>query len=195
MHSNIARSKEDEFDDFFNMAYNAYSMFKNYYCLYEISKERCDFLNTCAAPFFGDLQDMWHKHLVIDICKLMDNGKEDFSVNYWIKQLEDDREAVKLCGRMKKLHQKVVKARNKIIAHSDVKILRKGEALGKLSEGFEEIEEFYRNLESLMNIVAKQIFSDSSQHFRPLDPTGNDAEALISILQKGKKYTNNKLGK
>jgi hypothetical protein len=190
MNSPQPLSKEAEFKKFYDLAYTSCHMFRNYYSLYEQSEERIGFLNTCASPFFGDLQLMWHENLILDICRLTDNRKDAFSIKYWINQLPDKTAAKKLEAELLKTRKLVAPARNQITAHCSVQAIREDKPLGALPGGAVDIERFYRNLETLLGVIAKHIYTDPNCHVWPLDATGNDGDVLISLLERGKKYNN-----
>lgn len=181
-----ALSREEEFKKFFDLAYHSYHMFRNYCSIYEQSEDRIKFLNTCASPFFGDLQQMWHENIILDICRLTDKRKDAFAIKYWISQLPDKPK--KLQDDLLSIRDLVAPARNQITAHCSVQAIRDDKPLGALPGGAADIEQFYRNLETLLGVIAHHIFTEPNSHVWPLDATGNDGHALVSLLERGKKY-------
>lgn len=195
-------SLKEEFEAFFNIAWHSRHMFCMYCRLYEEDEDRIALLNRVAGEFFGDLQKMWHEHVLLDICKLTDSSKGDLTINYFLSKISDkftDDEKRKkkefdlLCENLQK---KFKPARNKIIAHIDKGTLLAGNSLGGLSCEEQQIglpmhqiiDQFYDKLEEIINIVSSKLCGNSvEEYLKPLDPTGNATEELISFLKRNQR--------
>lgn len=194
---------EEEFETFFNIAWQARHMFRMYCKLYEESEDRINLLKKSASEFFGDLQKMWYEQVLLDICKLTDPCKGgNLTINYFLckcsdKFSDDEIKRIKNLSTQSVLLKKARLPRNKLIAHIDRKATMNGKPLGGLSDEelksgrqmYQMIEQFYDDLQEIVNVVSSKIYGDNSEKYlKFLDPTGNAVEELISLLEKaGKK--------
>lgn len=199
----LKEKAKKEFDIFFNIAWHARHMFRLYCKLYEENEERIELLNKSASEFFGDLQTMWHEHILLDICKLTDSCEnENLTIDYfkcrYKNEFSDIEEArvQEIMNSISCFRDRIKKARHKSIAHIDKKVAVNNEPLGGLSEEevregkqmYQMIEQFYDNLQEIINIISSKIYgSTPEEYLKPLDPTGNAAEELISLLTRAYK--------
>jgi hypothetical protein len=203
MNETIKEKAKKEFDIFFNIAWHARHMFRLYCKLYEESEDRIELLNKSASEFFADLQTMWHEHILLDVCKLTDSCENGvLTISYFTcryeNQFSEEEEAIvkEIMNSVERFRLRIKKARNKVIAHISKKEAMNNEPLGGLSdeemrEGkqmYQMIDKFYDNLQKIINIISSKIYGSAPEEYlMPLDPTGNAAEELISLLTKAYK--------
>jgi AbiU2 len=84
-------------------------------------------------------------------------GNENLTVELFLHGFPTDSDTYKqlkdLCQRMKKHRQKLLPARNKLGAHADRDVIRKGTPLGAAS--WKEWDEFWSALEEFVSILNK----------------------------------------
>lgn len=191
---------EEEFEIFFDIVWHAKHMFCLYCKLYEESEDRIELLRKTAAEFFADLQKMWHEYVLLDVCKLTDSCKNgNLTINYFVCRYkndfskEEEKRIQKIMDLIMCFRERVKPPRHKIIAHIDKKTAVDNKPLGGFSDKEKQlgmqmsqmIEQFYDNLQEIINIVSSKIHGISpDKYLKPLDPTGNAAEELISLLLK-----------
>ena len=193
---------DKEFEVFFNITWHARHMFRLYCKLYEESEDRIELLRRSADEFFADLQTMWQDHVLLDICKLTDSYEDgNLTIDYFVCShknnfsKEEDARIQEIMSSIECFRGKIKPSRHKIIAHIDKKTAVDNKSLGGLSveeiaagkQMCQMIEQFYDNVQEVINIVSSKMYGDSSERYlKPLDPTGNAAEEFIML---GKNWT------
>jgi len=127
-------------------------------------KERQEFeftaMKTVAPSFFEDLAQVFAEFAINSACRVTDPANEgrwnqNFTAEMFVNGFSSDAETYNklstLHKRMLKLREKIEPARNKIVAHADRAVVRKGEALGKAS--WEDWSDFWAALEEFVNIL------------------------------------------
>ena len=182
-----------EFDIFVNIVCHSFHVFRQYCVLYEESEKRIELLNEVARCFFADLQNMWHEHILLDVCKLTDpsiQGKNrNMTLNYWIEHIDSrlnhtQRQEINaakiICDETR---EKVFDARRKIIAHIDYAVTSKNKSLGAISR--EELNYFYQQVQIIMNIIYDTLKCGPC----PIDLVAQfDAKDLVERLKKAIHY-------
>jgi hypothetical protein len=86
--------------------------------------------------------------------------------------------------RMKKLRTKILPARNKLGAHADRDVIRKGNVLGQAS--FQEWEDFWSALKDFVRIINEKLTGKPFE----IDAAGvlGDAEMLIKALWQSRHF-------
>jgi len=200
MNKGFQEKAKKEFEAFFNIAWDARHKFCLYTILYEQSEDRIKLLNESASEFFGVLQEMWHEHILLDICRLTDPCEgRNLTIDYFICRYkhefscEEETQVKEIMNLIESFRNRNKKPRNKILTHIDKETVLSNKPLGGLTaaeirEGkqmCEMIEQFYDNLEKIINIISSKIYGNKPEDYvKPLDPTGNAAEELIFLLKK-----------
>ncbi len=133
--------------------------------LYE-NKNPEKLMREVAINFFHDLRHIIHEYLILKFCAMTDPagsaGKENMTFENLILNIiwskEDKKKLGDLNAGISKFREKVVLARNKIIAHHDKEIFSAGEELGQFEKDAERL--FLDDIEKACNIMYKACFGD-----------------------------------
>jgi len=178
-----------EFEIFLNIVRHSNHMFRQYCLLYENNKQRLSLLEEIAYHFFYDVQCMWIECVFLGMCKLTDRAKQfknkNMTIDYWVKALDKEltgpekekiEASITICIEKR---DKVIKARDKVIAHIDYEVAIGKNALGKIEK--KEIEKFYSNIEIILDILSSKLGRGAA----PLRfAAQKDADDLIESLKK-----------
>ena len=184
-----------EFKIFSDIVCHSYHMYRQYCCLYENNDQRLALLEEIAHHFFYDLQGMWIERVFLDICKLTDPAEQrnnkNMTLDHWVKKLDGQLiasekekidEATTICHKKRNI---IVNVRSKIIAHIDYNVAIKKELLGKIKIEKEDIQEFYDNVQIIMNIISDKLGRGPA----PINFVAQkDAEDLVYNLKKAIHY-------
>lgn len=156
--------------------------------LFEKGDERLNLLTEVADGFFKDLNTILSEYIILQICKITDpshsarnGGNKSLTVEYicgmdWPD--ETKAELKDLADEIAKFRKKVEKARNKVIAHADVKTYIQNIALGEFNQ--EDEEKFWEALQKFVDLVYDKTFSGPF----PINATlSGDAISLIAMLK------------
>jgi hypothetical protein len=138
-------------------------------------------LNKIAAGFFQDIWIMNLRSVLLEFAKVTDpaftRGNENLTVDNlietidWPQSVVDELDIVRT--ELMTFRSFIKDARNKIIAHNDLKAYFKTEVLGAFKEGADRV--FVSNLEKFCNITRKasigEIFGDVSIYHEGGDVT------------------------
>lgn len=125
--------------------------------LYESGERRRQLLAEVANTFFGDLNAILIEYILLQQCKLTDPSssgkhKENLSTNYILSLDWHPETAARLKdanATMMRFRTKVVDARRKLVAHSDLKTRMSLAALGAFTE--EEEASFWTALQRFVH--------------------------------------------
>lgn len=169
----------------------AWAVYDQYKRLFENGEMRHKLLQETACTFFTDILRIYKAYVFQQICKLTDPaktaGQPNLTTNYLVEQTHwpDDIKA-KLESISEKLNYfraLIIKARNKILSHSDLNITINGTTLGAFPEG-KEIE-FWADLQEFVNIVYGYYFG-SIYPIKSITERGVDD--LVEALKKSVDY-------
>ncbi|MBN1795681.1 MAG: hypothetical protein JW804_03330 [Sedimentisphaerales bacterium] len=160
----------------------------NEYCiLYEGGEKRLELLNKTARTFFSYIQLILIDYIFLNICKLTDSAYSrkggNLTIKYILEQIDSEIQKhlglKKLSDRIHKFRDKIEPARNKIIAHFDVKTTISNQTLGVVSK--DDNEQFWKDLQEFVN----KIHSHYLDEIFPLDAiVYYDAKDLIWALKQ-----------
>lgn len=156
-----------------------------------IKAEKENSLLTKSAPdFFQMLNTLFIKEFYLVACKLTDPAGKDTKKNLTVSTIVDqfgwtDEQRCTLNNQKEKLdsfRSKIVKARNKIIAHNNLEtsIDNELDSLGAFDKGADN--EFLETLEKFCNDVHKYVFGTICGQFVP--NSSGDVQALIIDLNQ-----------
>ena len=177
-------------EQFCDQCYIIISRYKEYFFLYESdNKERLDLLNKTARDFFHNLQGILIERIFLDICKITDSSgsgeKNNLTIKYILKEIEQDAKEKlgldELSNKIHKFRECIVSARNKIIAHHDLKTITSNKILGVFSRSDDDA--FWKNLQEFVNKIHNHYFENPFNFDDIVDCTDN-AEYLILALKK-----------
>ncbi len=135
----------------------AYEAWVTHKCLIDQNDKQADTLEK-AIEFFNRLSPITQEYCLQQIAKLHDPAKQydnlnvsiDFVVRYG--EWEDKKAEIKAIeARLLKLWKHLKPARNKLLAHNDLKALLANEALGRFPEGEDDL--YFAALQELVNEV------------------------------------------
>lgn len=163
--------------------------------LYEFNQRRLDLLDEVAALFFHDLNIVLIEYILLQLCKLTDLeptrvGNErphNLTTNY-ILTLEWSPETLNGLkiknDELKVFRSKIVDARRKLIAHSDLRMHLESIGLGSFSESDELA--FWDALQEFVDLAHSEAIDGPF----PIDVTmqGGDVLSLIHVLKDGVDY-------
>jgi hypothetical protein len=141
---------------------------------------------------FADVGQALSEMMIIAGCRITDaansGGNENFTVELFANSFASDPGTYKqldaLHQRMKKLRTKILPARNKLGAHADRDVIRKGKVLGQA--GFEDWEDFWSALKHFVRIINEKTTGKPFE----IDAGGvfGDAEMLLKALRQGQHF-------
>jgi hypothetical protein len=146
-----------------------------------------------AAIFFEDVGQVLTEFLVNCACRITERavdgqGNQNLTVELFLRNFPADSETYKQLGglnqRMKKLRTKILPARNKLGAHADREVIRKGKPLGAAS--WQEWDDFWSALEQFVRILNEKAKGT------PFEIKANgvlgDAESLLKALRESQHF-------
>jgi len=181
---------QEDIKQFCDQCYTIRALYKEYIFLYESdNKERLDLLDKTARDFFHNLQGILIDHIFLGICKITDPAgsgeRSNFTIRYILKKIkQEDNENLGLDELSKKIHEfreYIVKARHKIIVHSDFETIKSNKTLGAFP--ISDCDEFWGNLQEFVNKIHMHYFKTTFIFDNIVDCTSN-AEYLIFALKK-----------
>lgn len=103
------------------------------------------------------------EHALLQIAKLHDpakhSGNENLSLNFLLSYGNWDAgvsaQLMKHCAVLDAFYGQIKSARNKLVAHNDLKALRSGAARGAFSEGADR--EYFQHLQSFLNTIHEAV--------------------------------------
>lgn len=167
--------------------------------LYGQSPERIRLLNEAASQFFGRAQTIFLDNIQLELAKLNDRAETGGRENLTLKKLMRDLEKVppgppsafldeaeRLRTEYCKNCRKIVRRRNRLIAHSDYDTALNRHAERLEGATHQEIEEALMALVSFMRHIEGQ-FEDSETIFD--DPVLNDdGDSVVFLLKRGLRH-------
>jgi hypothetical protein len=161
--------------------------------LFETSTDEDKGRMSRAAPtFFGDINRMFVEYMILQVCKITDPA-QDFRKNdnhtiafllrhYDFSSDPTTRERLhQLDGQLQAFRQMLLRARNKLISHSDRQAILAGQALGGAPQT--EWDEFWLNLQSVVCVIYEKVLGT------PVQINGvamlSDADGLLKALKHG----------
>jgi AbiU2 len=139
------------------------------------------------ARYFSErLSTITQEYVLLQICKLHDPAIQGSSFNITIDYIvrfgdwEADAERIQRIGfRLTTLFEKIKSARNKVLAHNDLKALMDSAALGDFPKGLDD--EYFSALQELVNEVHGKWF-DGPYPFNDL--AGADVDEFLHTLER-----------
>jgi len=147
-----------------------------YKVLFEDEQPSCQTLmEKTASSFFADLNRILHEYLLLESAKITDpattGGDGNLTVDFLVQNIcwpndkailnnmtslpDDDKDIQKelksLQAATKEFRKHIKRARNKLLAHSDMEIVLSGTSVGAFPEG--EDRKFFAALQRLCNIA------------------------------------------
>ncbi|UCV19169.1 AbiU2 domain-containing protein [Ferribacterium limneticum] len=163
--------------------------------LFEFNQRRLDLLEEVSAFFFHDLNIILIEYILLQLCKLTDpestkvgkNWLDNLTTNYilTLQWSPETLNALKIKNdELMVFRSKIVDARRKLIAHSDLRMHLESISLGDFSESDEFA--FWAALQAFVDLA----HSEAIDGPYPIDATmqGGDALSLIHVLKDGVDY-------
>jgi hypothetical protein len=156
--------------------------------LYE-EKSSVYYLSNAANEFFGRLSDILRDYLCLAYARVLDRydaAHSNFTIEYLFKLKEwtepEKTTLTNLYAGIQDFKQYVWKARNKVLAHNDLKTyLGKGGPVGGFPEGKDL--EFIHDVERFVDVIHKEAFGETIGEIVTSNP--GDAQDLIRYLRFG----------
>jgi AbiU2 len=167
---------------------------------YEIWLEGSELLQSIAPIFFGDIHALFVRDLILEICKITDPaetmGRTNLTVKFLIKY-SDFSSAPNTLDKLKRFsdsmhafRDKIVPARNRLIAHFDRESVHLGQSLGGASP--EDWLQFWHDLQDFLHIMHKH-YVDPNSHFYLNGIAQSDAEMVVKALKESAYFRNGTL--
>ena len=150
-------------------------------------------MQKLAPSFFENFTFVLGDYLVMAASKITDpaidaKGNENFTVELFVKSFPPDSQDYKdmdaIRSRMENLRAKILPARNKLGAHSDRDVIRKGEALATAS--WKEWDEFWAALADFIRELNRKRLGHSFE----IEAGGvlGDAEMLLKAFKQSEHF-------
>jgi hypothetical protein len=145
-------------------------------------------MEAVAPLFFEDVGQVLSEFIVNCACRVTERavdaqGNENLTVELFLQGFPTDSDTYKklneLYERMKRHRRTILPARNKLGAHADREIIRKGKPLGAAS--WKEWDDFWFGLEQFVSIL-NQSTTGEPFDIKAAGVTG-DAESLLKALK------------
>jgi hypothetical protein len=150
-------------------------------------------MEAISPLFFEDMGMVLGNYMVIAACRITDpvdarRGRQNFTVELFTNSFPPQSDTFKkfneLRQRMDKLRQVILPARNKLGAHADRDVIRKG---GQLPAGsWEQWADFWLALADFVSALNEQTFGKPFE----IDAAGvlGDAESLLKFMKQGQHF-------
>jgi hypothetical protein len=156
--------------------------------LFESGKRRHELLAEVANTFFGDLNTILIEYLLLQQCKLTDpassgKNKDNLTTNYILTLGWPAETAAVLRDAndyLMEFRSKVVDARRKLVAHSDLKTRVSLTALGTFTE--EEESSFWSVLQRFVNAAHEEAIGGPFEITASM-PDGDAASLVHSLIE------------
>jgi hypothetical protein len=145
-----------------------------------------------APSFFLDMGQVLAEYAVLAACRVTDpasDGRnENFTVETFVNSFPPNSTTAKhldeLAQQMAKLRQKILPARNKLVAHADREAIRQGKPLGQAS--WQEWDEFWVSLSKFIRILNEKAIGTPYE----IDIAGvpGDAEMLLKSFRQSQHF-------
>lgn len=176
--------------EFCDQCVTAKIIYNEYISLFESNEKRLKLFEEVAINFFHDLQDIFIKSIIQNICNLTDRAdsrNDNLTVKYIIGKIGPDvSEKLGLDDLSEKMHafrDCIAPARNKIISHLDRNTVLRHKTLGAFPEG--EIDKFWDTLQEFVNKL-HDYYLDGILPLNAHNPDG--ADELVETLKKAVHY-------
>ena len=182
----ISRETKDVVKRFCEECRQVRTLFDEFQILFEHSQKRLRLLEEVAHHFFLDLNDILHRYLLLNMCKLTDRphsrGDDNLSVAY-ILELVGQEKRLELgldehYEKIRAIEEYVKPARHKVIAHIDKDASLADKTWGEIPK--EIGDSFWEGLQEFVNEVHRLYFDGE---VFPLD-TPSNAEILVDALKR-----------
>ncbi len=169
------------------------SLFLHCKILFEISSdEDRAWMSRVAPVFFGDINRMLREYIILQVCKITDPARDvrkndNHTIAFLLQHYDfstapaTKRRLGQLDALLQAFREKLLPARNKIIAHSDRNTILAGRALGGAPQS--EWDEFWRHLQELVCIVHEKVVG-TALHINRVAML-SDADGLLKALKHG----------
>jgi hypothetical protein len=163
----------------------------DYEALFGTSLKRVDIINRAAPAFFGRLQTILWREILLSLCRLTDPAASFKRENLSIRRLATSADLARPCADLASLLTKAESStefakhwRNKVIAHSDLEIstTKAARQLPDANRGL--VRAAIADIEAVLIRVFMNFNPDIEIAF-PLFEDAIDAEELLYVLRDG----------
>jgi AbiU2 len=168
------------------------STWEHYRILFEGSDLKRELLQAVAHTFFSDLHALLVRHLVLEICKITDPartmGRENLTIKFLIQHSDFSSTPAtldkleRLSGSIHAFRDKIVPARNRLIAHLDRKSVQLGQPLGGAPQ--DDWLQFWIDLQDFLNIMDKHHVDPNGHFYLNGIAQLSDADMLVKALKE-----------
>jgi hypothetical protein len=145
-----------------------------------------------SPSFFIDLGQVLAEYVILAACRITDaanDGRnENFTIEMFVESFPANSQTCKqlqdLYRQMRALREKILPARNKLVAHADKEAIRKGKPLGHAT--WKEWDDFWSALRNFIRLLNEKTIGTPYE----IDVAGvpGDAEMLIKSLQQSQYF-------
>jgi hypothetical protein len=182
---------KDDVKAFCNTCVSLRSTWEHYRILFEGSDLKRELLQGVAATFFYDLHALLVRHLVLEICKITDpartKGRDNLTIKFLIQHSEFSSTPAtldrlkRLSGSIHAFRDKIVPARNRLIAHLDRESVQLGQPLGGAPQ--DDWLQFWIDLQDFLNIMDKHYVDPNGHFYLNGIAQLSDADMLVKALK------------
>jgi len=176
---------------FVSACISARSLYMHYKAIFEDTALEENPLNKLSPFFFRDLGLMFHKYIILQVCKLTDpavdgRGNENLTVKFLTANADfstNPAGAAELRARaakIEKFRSQLKPARDKIISHSDRKTILAGRPLGAVQP--DAWADFWLDLQVFVNLLWKRYLGDDGMEICGVAGV-SDAVVMIQALR------------
>jgi hypothetical protein len=170
------------------------STYMHYRALFEPDNPHHDIFDNVAPMFFGDLNTVFVKYLILEVCKLADpaqdfRGNANLSVEFFLHHadLSNDAAAYNMlkyrASRIREFGKKLKPARDKLISHSDRNTILSGiRGLGGATT--EEWAELWLDVQAFVALLCERYLGE---RIYLNGGAFTDAYGLVETLRQGAK--------
>ncbi|MDH5764146.1 MAG: hypothetical protein OEZ51_14325 [Nitrospinota bacterium] len=145
-------------------------IYSYYQELFDSGVNTLKLFEKCSHQFFYDLEILLSEYIIIRMCCLTDpatsgpqnNPTENLTINHLLEKIlwlpEVQSQLYPEIDRLNEIVRPLRKARNKIIAHADLKTSFNNTLLGAMPK--EDYEEFFNILEKAVDIMHQHLIGD-----------------------------------
>jgi AbiU2 len=158
-------------------------------------------MREIARTFFGDLSVVLKHFLLLEVCKITDEASPDreareakeiknglrynHTIDFLLKHCTPSQaqRLAPLRNSINTFRDKILTARNKLIAHSDREANLSDQPLTNVRPA--DWKRLWANLDQLVDILNKEIIG-TSRHITDITMQGTDADSLLTVLHREK---------
>ena len=173
-------------DDFCYICLSAHDLWRTSKIIFSDPKT-VNILQKSKSPYYlGLIQTTFHKQLLLQIGKIHDpaeqRGRKNLTIDYILTNGNWDTKTLKALSdiheKLNPMAHTVKKARNRILAHHDLKTIQKRTPMGGFKS--ETAENYFKNLEEFVSLARHKVTGQGFAFNNAM--LYNDARIFLSLI-------------